>query len=312
VTPAAIARGDRGFALVAVLLVLAIVGIVGAEFAYSMRLEAAAVRAYKETIAAGHLAEAGVEQAIREIVAVSTYAAVAADGALTFYTRERLAIPRLPREKVDFGGGQYTYRLTDEEARIDLNKTPPDRVDRLLRALGLEKTERDTLVDSILDWRDANEEHRLNGAESEDTYLKLAVPYRSRNTALQSVTELLQIKGVTAAIFDGADGRPGLADAVSVKTQGLVNINTAPPVVLKALALSEAEITEIVQARREVPYRDVSRFPGRGLSVTTTTFRIEAEGAVNGVVRARVTAIVQRRLYANRPAVVMLEWSGVR
>ena len=39
----------------------------------------------------------------------------------------------------------------------------------------------DVMLDSWQDWRDTNEEHRINGAESEDTYLKLSVPYRSKN-----------------------------------------------------------------------------------------------------------------------------------
>ena len=51
----------RGFALIAVLLVLAVVGVIGAEFAYSMRLEATSVRTYKDMLTAAHLAEAGVE-----------------------------------------------------------------------------------------------------------------------------------------------------------------------------------------------------------------------------------------------------------
>ena len=306
-------RRERGFALVAVLLVLAIVSVLGAEFAYSMRLEASAVRAYKETILAAHLAEAAVEQAIREIVAVSAYVGVDDESRLTFYTRERAPLPRLPREKVRLGGGEFAYRLTDEEARINLNTAPPDRVDRLLQALGLEKTDRDVINDSIQDWRDPNEEHRLNGAESEDTYLKLPVPYRSHNANLDSVNELLQIKGVTPAIFRGADDRPGLADAVTVKTPGQININTASPLVLKALGLSEAEITEILQARRDAPYPTVpGRFAGRGLVTTSRTFRVEAEGLVDGQVRARVTAIVQRRLDANQLSVAILEWSGLR
>ena len=51
---------ERGFALIAVLLVLALIGTLGAEFAFSMRLEASAVRNYKETVTATHLAEAGL------------------------------------------------------------------------------------------------------------------------------------------------------------------------------------------------------------------------------------------------------------
>ena len=61
-----IVRDERGFALLIVLLVLALVAVVGAEFAYSMRLEASAVRAYKNGIIGSHLAETALEQAIRE------------------------------------------------------------------------------------------------------------------------------------------------------------------------------------------------------------------------------------------------------
>lgn len=311
-SPGRAAREDRGFALVAVLLVLALLGVVGAEFAYSMRLEATAVRSWKHGIAAAHLAEAGIEQAIREIAADTPQVVLADDGALTFYTRERAPAARLPRSAVPLAGGQFAYRITDEEARVNLNTSPPDRLDRLLQALGLDKSARDVVVDSLQDWRDPNEEHRLNGAES-DYYLSLPVPYRSRNGNLESVAELLQIKGVTPALFNGADGRPRLAELVTVKTPGQININTASPLVLRALGLSDAEIIEIVQTRRDGPYVTLpGRFGGRNLTITTRTFRIEAEGVVDGQVRARATAIVQRRAATTGPGVVTLEWSGVR
>ena len=304
-------RDERGFALIVVLLVLAVVGVVGAEFAYSMRLEAGAVRAYKDGIIAHHLAEAAVAQATREIVADAPYVTVDERGVLTFYTRERLELPRLPREKVEFGGGQYSYRISDEEGRINLNTSAPDRVDRLLRELRLDKGVRDTIVDSLQDWRDPNEEYRLNGAES-DYYLKLPVPYRAKNANLDSVRELLQIRGVTPEIYAGAPGGPGLADLVTAKTPGQININTAPPLVLRALGLAEAQVGEIVQARHVTPYPSVpATFGGRGLAAQTRTFRIEAEGIVDGRVAARLAAVVQRRDGAP-PSVVILEWSGLR
>jgi type II secretion system (T2SS) protein K len=199
---------QRGFALIAVLLVLAMVGVLGAEFAYSMRLEATSVRAYKDTLTAAHLAEAAIAQGIREIAGDVTYAVVTEDDSLTFYNRDRLPLKRLPRTKVPLGVGQFSYRITDEEARLNLNASPPDRVDRLLQAMGLDKSERDTINDSIQDWRDTNDEHRVNGAESEDYYLKLPLPYRAKNSNLDSITELLQIKGVTPAIYNGVGG-PG-------------------------------------------------------------------------------------------------------
>ena len=305
-------KREGGFALIAVLLVMAMVGVIGAEFAYSMRLEAASVRAYKDTLVGAHLAEAAVEQAIREIAGEGSYVATDDDGALTFYTRDRRPLKRLPREKVPLGGGHFSYRLSDEEARLNLNTASPDRVGRLLEALGIDKIERDTILASIQDWRDPNENHRLNGAESEDTYLKLPVPYRSKNANLDSVNELLQIKGVTRAMIEGVEGKPGLADVVTVKTPGQVNINTAGPVVMRALNISDAEYTEIVQSRRDLPYVNVARFNNRGLAVTTRTFRVEAEGILDGQVRARITAILQKRADTGTETVVVLEWSGVR
>jgi len=254
-----------------------------------------------------------VEQAIREIAADSAYVALADDGLLTFYTRDRLAIPRLPRVRVRLGTGEFSYRITDEEARVNINIATPDRLDRLLQCFGVDKIARDQIVDSILDWIDPNDEHRLNGAESDDYYLKLPTPYRAHNAMLESVTELLQVKGVTGALFNGLDGKPGLADVLTVKSPGPVNVNTAGPLVFCAMNVSEAEISEITQGRRDGPYTAVpGRLAGRGFAAVTRTFRIEAEGLIDGRPRASVTAIVQRRGTAPAVRLVMLEWSGVR
>jgi len=304
---------QRGFALIAVLLVLAMLGVLGAEFAYSMRLEATSVRTYKDTLTAAHLAEAAVEQAIREIAGDGSQAVLAEDGNLTFYNRARLELKRLPRVNVPLGVGQFSYRITDEEARLNLNTSPPDRVDRLLQALEIDKSDRDTINDSVQDWRDPNEEHRANGAESEDYYLKLPLPYRSKNANLDSVTELLQIKGVTPLIYHGTAGKPGLAAYVTVHSPGQVNLNTASCVVLRALGLGDAECSAIEQTRREGPYPSVpGQFGGRGLSVITRTFRVEAEGLIAGRVRARLTAIIQRRSEGPGDTVSILEWSGIQ
>jgi len=307
-------REEGGFALIAVLLVLAFVAVIGAEFAYSMRLEATSVRAYKDTLTGAHLAEAAVEQAIREIAGDVMYAVLADDGNLTFYNRVNLELKRLPRTNVPLGAGQFSYRITDEEARLNLNTTPPDRIDQLLQGLGVTKADRDTINDSLQDWRDANDEHRLNGAESDDYYLKLPTPYRAHNANLESVSELLQIKGVKPEIYYGREGKPGLVDLVTVKTPGQINANSAGPEVLRALGLADALIIDIVQSRRDAPFRDqrqLDRFGVSGLKLTTTTFRIEAEGLVDGQPRARLTAIVQRK-DGGRPPVAILEWSGVR
>jgi len=294
-------RSERGFALLSVMLVLALLAVVVTEFAMSTRLESSMIRAYRDGVLATHLAEAGVQQALREILGPATVVALDADGTLTFYrTSDPAATPvkvsHLPRQKVPLGAGEFSYRISDEEARINVNTATPDRIASLLSSVGLDKQTRDVVGDSLQDWKDPDDLHRANGAESEDYYLKLPVPYRARNGALQDTAELLQIRGVTREIYTGAEGRPGLADLVTVVGRDTVNMNTAAPGVLTALGLSAAEISEIVSARARAPYATVpARFAGKGLGVGSATFRIEAEGRVGGELRARLVAIVQRQ-----------------
>jgi general secretion pathway protein K len=290
---------ERGFVLLAVLLALTLLAVVATETAFSARLEASMVRSYRDGVVGRHLAEAAVQQAIREIVSPSQVAALDEAGQLVFYralpgqtTPTRL--PALPRRRVALGPGEFSYRLLDESARLGLNTTGADRFARLLDALGVEAAQRDIIGDSLQDWRDANELRRLHGAES-DFYLQLPVPYRARNANVQDAAELLQIRGVTPDLYRGDGDRPGLGELVTAVAVSSVNLNTASPPVLRALGLSEAEVADVVQTRVRAPYPSVpGRFAGRGLAVGSSVFRIEAEGLVAGVVRSRVVAVVQR------------------
>lgn len=306
-------KAERGFVLLAVMLVLTLLAVVVTEFALSARLEASMIRSYRDGVAATHLAEAGVQQAIREILTPSQVAALDESGQLVFYRAPAgqptpVRLPALPRDHVALGPGAFSYRISDETARLNINATAPDRLDRLLAALGVDRSEREIIVDSIQDWRDADELHRLRGAES-DFYLRRPVPYRARNGNLQDVGELLQIRGITRELYFGADGRPGLGALVTAAAVSAINLNTAPPPVLKALGLSDAEIEDVVQARVRAPYPSVpGRFAGRGLAVGSSVFRIEAEGVVAGGGRRRVVAVVQRGSQAGPLDVAILSW----
>jgi general secretion pathway protein K len=295
------------------MLVLALLAVVVTEFAFSARLEASMVRAYRDGVQARHLAEAGVQQAIREILSQSQVAALDEDGHLVFYRAlpgqtTPLRLPALPRTRVGLGPGEFSYRISDEAARISVNGAGPDRLERLLAALEVERAQRDIIKDSLLDWRDTNELHRVHGAES-DFYLRLPAPYRSRNGNIQDVSELLQIRGVTRELYVGMDGRPGLGDLVTALGVTAVNLNTAGPLVLKALGLSDAEIADVVRTRVRAPYPSVpGRFAGRGFTVGSSSFRIEAEGVVAGVARRRVVAVVQRGAGQSRLDVAIVSW----
>ena len=96
-------------------------------------------------------------------------------------------------------------RLTEFEGDDDDTTTPYD-------AISFVPGMTEEIANAILDWIDSDEERRVGGAESAD-YEGLAVPYSARNAPLESVDELLQIQGITPALFYGEDAnRNGMLD----------------------------------------------------------------------------------------------------
>jgi general secretion pathway protein K len=315
VSPRRLARDERGFALLAVILVMTLLAVVVTEFAFSMRLEASMVRAYRDGVLARNLAEAGIQQAIREILSDANVHGLDESGQVAFYTvpagsTALKQLPSLERTEVPLGSGAFSYRISDEEGRLNVNAGAADRMQKLLTAIGVDKIERDSIVDAIEDWRDANDTTRANGAESDD-YLKLPVPYRARNGNFQDTDELLQVKGITPEMYWGHDDKTPLADVLTARSRNTVNINTAPAPVLSALGLSDAEITDIVQTRTNNPYPTVpGRFTRARVTVGSTTFRIDAEGIVGGEPKARIVAIVQKAAATagTPPTVTIVSW----
>jgi general secretion pathway protein K len=278
-----------------VLLLLTLLLTVVGEFAQAMRLEAVTATNFRLALGETWLAEAAYQRAVAEILPGALTHELDSSGTLVF-RRTRLGTPRIPeRLDVPLGSARLSYRITDETARINVNRASRDVLDRLLREIGVEKSARDAIVDSIQDWRDPNEEHRLNGAES-DYYKGLAVPYRSKNGDFDSVDELLQVQGVTREILYGRPEVPGIADHLTVWGTGAVNVNTASALVLRALGFAVPEVETLVGRR---PYGDLAQLPPglrRGTQRTSSdTFRIEAWAGGSEPGGRVLTAVVRRQ-----------------
>ena len=71
-----------------------------------------------------------------------------------------------------------------------------------------EKLEQDTISDSILDWIDTNKNHRLNGAE-DDYYRTQSPPYYAKNGKIETLNELLKVRGITEEILYGSPEEDG-------------------------------------------------------------------------------------------------------
>ena len=108
------------------------------------------------------------------------------------------------------------------------------------------------VADAILDWRDPDDETRLNGVES-DYYLGLSQPYGAKNAPLDSLDELRLIKGVTEEMyFGGTEDFPiGMIDIFSVfNRRSALSVRSASPEVLEVLLGVDAEqLAQLVEQR---------------------------------------------------------------
>ncbi len=264
---------SNGIALIMVLWVIAILTVVVLEFSFAMRTEVHITQNYKEELQLYALAEGGVQRAIAELIFKHD--------ARVQQFRKTLKDEEVPPEKKEWITDGRAYELTSElgtseirimseGAKININTVSETRLRKIIENLGLEGEQRDIVVDSIMDWKDPNDLHRMNGAEN-DYYQSLEVPYEAKDANLDSIEELLLIRGVTPDLYYGKKGakkgeegekpdRAGLKDIFSIYSQGeLVDINSATPVVLRfALGIPESVSQAVVKAREEKAFENHS------------------------------------------------------
>jgi hypothetical protein len=117
--------------------------------------------------------------------------------------------------------GGVRYGLEDESGRLNLNivllaDQIQEGASRTI-LMGLPGMTED-VADAILDWIDADDETREYGAEI-DYYATLTPGYEPRNGPLQTVEELLLVRGVTPQLMFGVDfNRNALVDMHEMST----------------------------------------------------------------------------------------------
>ncbi|WP_457576464.1 general secretion pathway protein GspK [Desulfomarina sp.] len=167
------------------------------------------------------------------------------------------------------------------------------------------------IVDAIVDWIDKDDDESDYGAES-NYYQALDPPYECRNGPLETVEELLLVKGVTPLLLFGNGKKRGLADVVTVYgNDGRMNINTMDPLLLRSMdSLVDAELAiAFDQFRKDKTnresladpgwYKKVTAWPGdvvlneKLLTTKSSYFLLHSTG--KGVSRSyHVTAVVRR------------------
>ena len=196
-----IRRCQKGVALLLVLWVLtALMGIVF-SFSVMVRSDSASALSFRDDAEKRQLAAAGLARAAMEI----NYRMINRGQAITLEGREIWKIDGTTyRDKL--GTGSYAVRITDESGKIDLNTLTDASgiiLKNLLLRLEVSGEDADVILDSILDWKDADNLVRLHGAEDE-YYTALPKPYKAKNADFETIEELLLVRGITPEIWDAA------------------------------------------------------------------------------------------------------------
>jgi len=245
---------EDGVALLIVLWVITLLMVLVMSFSMLTRTEAHSTVFFRDGVQKKFFAEAALERATMEIYHRQTYKNQTV-------VLEGNEVVRIDGRAYDgsIGTGRYVFRLFNESGKINLNTMGARSgviLNSLLVNLGIAQENADTIVDSILDWIDTDDLHRLKGAES-DYYQSLPNPYKAKNARLDTLEELLLIKGMSPDILFGTKERKGLMQFVTIYSPTMrVNINAAPKEVLMSLpGMTEDVVNKIIEQRESVEFK---------------------------------------------------------
>ena len=315
----------RGSALIVVLWVIGLLSMLVTSFAFDAHLEAKITSYYRKRTKASYLARSGIEIA-RLLMAHSTTVnprseADAERSSDPWYAdSRRLAGGDGVSLEREYETGTIKLDIVSERARRNVNYLKTEEEwEPVLEVADIPEELWPQLIESFLDWTDNDDTERVDGAETDEYYAELEPPYKARNGPLDTVEEMLLIKGFSRAIVEGGVLDPeadepiivsGLKDLLTTFGDKRINVNSASRRVLMTLPdpngdadlvaeniIAEREEGGVAGIREDSYFLDDSdlfrRVPGLGIAqrreyVTTASskfFRITSRGIVGNVER---------------------------
>jgi len=223
-------RSRRGFALLAVLLVMTAAVALGAALASRSNAAIAAARNRVALTTASWRAEGCVERA-RAVIGD----ALQEDA--TGRTWRQL-------DSIVAGvalGAECDVTVRPSGLRLDANEATHEQLRVLFQGSGVVKDRADSLADAVIDWRDADDEPQPHGAER--AWYEAARRLPPKNGAFSSEAELSLVRGVADV--------PGIDTLVGVD-RARIWVDRAPLAVLATLPGFTAEAISQIRARREI------------------------------------------------------------
>lgn len=196
--------------------------------------------------------------------------------------------------------GGVRYGLENESTRLNLNsllmvdKQSPGAARKLLMALPNCTEE---IADAILDWIDDDDDTREFGAEI-DHYSGIVPAYAPKNGPLDTVEELLLVRGITPQLLFGQDiNRNGIVDPFE-DTGENTTVTTTTETLSTASVLGGTGDTITVEA-------DTSR----GWSAYLTLYSMERNVNSQGEQRVFLNQTDMNKLYTELKAVLPADWA---
>lgn len=309
----------KGISLIFTLWILTLLSVLAASYTYRTILSMKMIKHGKDNIRVYYKAREQIELAKAYLLNDNN------DYDITEEKWKRNALKMSLEEAIptkdDIRSGFF---IVDEESKLDINTATQEMLDSLV---GMKKE----ISDSILDWRDTDNQPRSQGAEKA-YYSRQG--YECRNGLFATTYELCLLRGMDEDIFlgedinrneeldaneddgiiyppdDNIDGRldKGINNLVTAFSLGKININTAPWEVLAALPGISRPIAKNIVAHRGGGYTDITQVKNAPevsdkiyngiiplVTLSSSTFCIDGVAeTLDGKTRKRIRAIFRR------------------
>lgn len=273
----------QGFALLAVFWIILLLSLLCLGYATAARFRAQAALNRKRQLVDRYLYRSAREKGFHEFLkGRSNRVLLHKQEEIETIAEEAINLwfPRFEPYDYTLKDQHLAVRLLDEKGKFSVNDIPVSLWQEILAACGLPLgAEQTGIINAVKDWIDPDDEHRLDGAEN-DYYQSLEHPYACKNYFIETLEELLLIKGITPELYYGTEEFPGLRSFLSVYGERQkIDVNCALPAAFRLVEGMPAEtIEEIVKLRRETPLRSLQEVsevvPAENYSQLTRFFTV--------------------------------------
>ncbi|WP_428313073.1 type II secretion system minor pseudopilin GspK [Hydrocarboniphaga sp.] len=207
----------------------------------------------------------------------------------------------MPVDALPIENGVLAGRIVDEAGRFNLNnfgvtdvavrKEWLDIFTRLFEQLKLDASLARPLSEAITDWIDADQNPTPYDGAEDNEYLSIrapGTPYRTANRLMQSITELMAVKGINKDIYAALLPYVSALPTTDVK----INVNTAPEALVRALVdKPSTEMEQFLRERAQKPAETDGELATKGIivgqgagagrySVSSSYFQLRADATI--------------------------------